>query len=204
MSTILTLGPVGYKPMGSYNSETSYEKLDVVLYDGVSYVAKQDVQGQIPTNTDYWDALGISGADMSDYYTKSEVDTAVNAKYTKPNDGIPKTDLSSSAQTSLNLADSALQSSDLTDYVTNTDYGTESTGGVVKSGGYGIAISSSGLLMGSTKTYAQYQAQDNNCVVAKGTLENVIIGKDLTTKSYVDGLVGDISSTLDAINGEVV
>jgi hypothetical protein len=110
MAEIITLGPVAYNPMGAYNSETEYERLDVVLYNDVSYVAKQNVQGQLPTNTDYWDALGISGADMSNYYTKSEVDTEVNAKYTKPNSGIPKTDLSSSVQTSLDLADSALQS----------------------------------------------------------------------------------------------
>lgn len=35
-------------------------------------------------------------------------------------------------------------------------------------------------------------------------LENVITGKDLTTKTYVDGLVGDIDTALDTINGEVI
>lgn len=110
MTEIKTLGPVGLNPLGEYNSEAVYDRLDVVLYEDVSYIAKQPVQGIIPTNTEYWDALGISGADMSNYYTKAQVDTAVNAKYTKPNSGIPKTDLSSSVQASLDLADSALQS----------------------------------------------------------------------------------------------
>lgn len=109
MAEIITLGPVAYNPMGAYNSETEYERLDVVLYNNVSYVAKQNVQGQLPTNTNYWDALGVSGADMSDYYTKTQVDTAVNLKYTKPQDGIPKADLDNSVQTSLGKADSALQ-----------------------------------------------------------------------------------------------
>ena len=38
----------------------------------------------------------------------------VNAKYTKPSTGIPKTDLASSVQTSLNKADTALQSAPVT------------------------------------------------------------------------------------------
>ena len=109
MSEIKTLGPVGFNPKGEYNSETLYERLDMVLYQDVSYVAKQNIQGQPPSNSTYWDALGVSGADMSNYYTKSQVDTAVNAKYTKPQDGIPKLDLSSAVQTSLEKADSALQ-----------------------------------------------------------------------------------------------
>jgi hypothetical protein len=109
MATVI-LGPVGMNPRGEYNSETNYERLDVVLYNDVSYIAKQNVQGELPTNTEYWDALGISAVDISNYYTKSEVDTAVNAKYTKPGSGIPKTDLDSSVQTSLGKADSAIQS----------------------------------------------------------------------------------------------
>lgn len=53
--------------------------------------------------------IGSSGgtdADLSKYATKDEV----NAKYTKPTSGIPKSDLTSSVQTSLSKADTALQS----------------------------------------------------------------------------------------------
>lgn len=46
----------------------------------------------------------------SDYATESQV----NAKYTKPNSGIPKSDLSSDVQTSLDKANSALQSAPVT------------------------------------------------------------------------------------------
>lgn len=42
-----------------------------------------------------------------------------NEKYYKPNGGIPKTDLSSEVQESLDKADTAIQESDLEDYVTN-------------------------------------------------------------------------------------
>ena len=91
---------------------------------------------------------------------------------------------------------------DLTNYVTNTDYATTSVGGVIKtSGSYGNELSS-GVLRGTTRTYPQYTNDGNGTMISKGTLENVITGKDLTTKSYVDGLVGDIARALNTINGE--
>ena len=109
MSRTIILGPVAFRIMGTYNSETEYEKLDVVLYENVSYVAKSIVQGQPPLNTEYWEPLGVSGADLSEYYTKDEVDDLLDDKYEKPDSGIPKSDLSSAVQTSLEKADSALQ-----------------------------------------------------------------------------------------------
>lgn len=95
---------------------------------------------------------------------------------------------------------------DLTDYVKFTDYATSSKGGVVKLNNYyNIDInSSSGTVFCTISTYAQYQNKENNIFISKGTLENVITGKGLTTKTYVDGLVGDINSALDLINGEVI
>lgn len=94
---------------------------------------------------------------------------------------------------------------DLTDYVKNTDYATASKGGVIKSGYYGLQVdSSNGKAYCDTYTYANYGGLDNQRFISKGTLENVITGKGLTTKSYVDGLVGDINDALDSINGESV
>lgn len=55
-------------------------------------------------------------ADTADVYTKketytqTEIDTKIDEKYTKPSAGIPKSDLAQSVQTSLDKADSALQS----------------------------------------------------------------------------------------------
>ena len=43
-------------------------------------------------------------------YTKTEINTEIGKKYTKPSSGIPKTDLAAAVQTSLGKADSALQS----------------------------------------------------------------------------------------------
>lgn len=91
----------------------------------------------------------------------------------------------------------------LADYVKFTDYANDTKAGVVKNGN-GILINSNGYMYGESLTYSLYNSKGNQYFLTKGTLENVITGKDLTTKSYVDGLVGDIDSVLDAINGEVI
>ena len=48
------------------------------------------------------------------------IKTAIDAKYTKPSGGIPATDLASGVQTSLGLADTALQSAPVTSVNTRT------------------------------------------------------------------------------------
>lgn len=89
----------------------------------------------------------------------------------------------------------------LNDKVGFTDYATASKGGVIKvQDTLGLAIGNTGNLFATTKTYSIYQSLAEGTVIGKGTLENVITGKDLTTKAYVDGLVGDIQTLLDNLN----
>lgn len=99
--------------------------------------------------------------------------------------------------------------------VSTTDYATENTGGVLKiANSFGIAVDS-GTLKGNEKTYAQYNSAGNKMLICKGTLENVITGKELVSKSVnnltnyytkteVDGMLGDINEVIDLINGEVI
>lgn len=89
--------------------------------------------------------------------------------------------------------------------VSNTDYANSNTGGVIKvSTPIGTDINEAGVVYATSINYNSYSSASNNLFVSKGTLENVITGKDLTTKSYVDGLVGDVGTLVDAINGEVI
>ena len=112
--------------------------------------------------------------------------------YTKPSGGIPKTDLAEAVQTSLEKADSAIQ---------DTDYATSNKGGVIKSqASNNFSVNSGGTPYAENKTYEQYQAQGNSVFIGKGTLEAVITGKQLTDKTYVDGLVGDIESILEELD----
>ena len=93
---------------------------DVTLKDGDIDVANSGLQplatrtGLVGGNLVQYDSSALtlkdSGKKISDLATTSQV----NAKYTKPSGGIPKTDLASSVQTSLGKADTALQSAPVT------------------------------------------------------------------------------------------
>ena len=116
------------------------------------------------------------------------------------------------------------QKVDLTNYVTFDDYATSTTPGVViTNSNFGVSTSSyTKNITAVTKTYDQYQIGNNAMFVGKGTLENVIEGKQLesannktttissssTDNEYpsakaVYDLIGDIDTALDLINGEV-
>lgn len=92
---------------------------DVTLKDGNIDVANSGLQplatrtGLVGGNLVQYDSSALtlkdSGKKISDLATTSQV----NAKYTKPSGGIPKTDLASDVQTSLGKADSALQANDI-------------------------------------------------------------------------------------------
>ncbi len=82
---------------------------------------------------------------------------------------------------------------DLTNYVTNTDYATNSTGGVVKTNtNYGTSVDSNGSLRGTTKTYEDYGTMHNLGLISKVTLENVIEGKGLVSN---DDLTDYVTNT---------
>lgn len=91
---------------------------------------------------------------------------------------------------------------DLTDYVKFTDFSSTSKAGVIKlNSGYALGlVSSSGDLYAQIRTYNDYQSMNNNGFIGKGTLENVITGKELVNKTYVDSLVGDIETILTALD----
>ena len=91
----------------------------------------------------------------------------------------------------------AIGTPDLSDYVKNTDYATDSTGGTVKiSGTYAIGlINNNGRIFADVKTYSQYDSLTTYGFISKGTLENVITGKQLTDKNYVDNAIATAITT---------
>lgn len=62
--------------------------------------------------------------------------------------------------------------------VNTTDYATAIKGGVIKLG-YGLNVDGAGTLYSTVYTYAQYVERNNPTFISKGTLENVITGKQL-------------------------
>lgn len=70
----------------------------------------------------------------------------------------------------------------LTNYVKNTDYANSNKGGVFKTlGAYGTVVDGNGYLLAGSYTYPQYENIYDTSFISKGTLENVITGKNLET-----------------------
>lgn len=66
------LGKVMIILKGEYSAGTPYERLDMVTYEGSSYIAKKNTQGNPPTDTDHWQIHGkgypgnAAGVDATD------------------------------------------------------------------------------------------------------------------------------------------
>ena len=103
-----------------------------------------------------------------------------------------------------NISDIPTKTSQLTNdsnYVTNTDYASSSTAGVVKvSNANAAGVSSVGTLFPSVLSYLQYTSGGNWMFIGKGTLENVIEGKGLITSSSDITGNASTSTTLKAFN----
>lgn len=83
---------------------------------------------------------------------------------------------------------------DLSNYPTFTDYATANKGGVIKSGMQFI-VQSNGIPYANTiTTYASYESQANGIFISKGTLDNVIAGKNLADKKYVEDYVNSLDA----------
>ena len=71
------LGRFILNPRGNYNSSTTYNKLDVVLYNGSSYICKSNnIAGISPIMTNTWQLLAIAGqATMTEQQKQEIIDT---------------------------------------------------------------------------------------------------------------------------------
>lgn len=67
------IGKVSYVHKGIYNSSTTYNRLDVVNYNGSSYVSRTDNNTSSPTDTSAWTLLAYSPVKGTDYWTTQEL-----------------------------------------------------------------------------------------------------------------------------------
>jgi hypothetical protein len=82
----VVLGTVAMEPKGEYDPSTYYEKLNVVSYNGSTYIATQPSQGIAPTNTGYWQFIssaGLSEADVVDNLESTATNKPLSAKQGK-------------------------------------------------------------------------------------------------------------------------
>ncbi len=61
MTTTTNLGKIMMVPKGTYSASAAYEFLDIVFYNGASYICKQTTTGNLPTNNTYWQILAEKG-----------------------------------------------------------------------------------------------------------------------------------------------
>lgn len=76
-------------------------------------------------------------------------------------------------------------------YVKPTDYASAQKGGTIKLGQYGATRDASGFISLNSYSNDDYESLTNNFFISKGTLENVITGKELVNKTYVDDLADE-------------
>lgn len=69
---------IGYN-YDEYDATTAYSKDDLCIYNNTLYKALQATTGNLPTNATYWEQTSIAD-ELSNRYTKSEVDTALSGK----------------------------------------------------------------------------------------------------------------------------
>ena len=137
-------GNDGYSPSVSVSTITGGHSVSITDATGTSTFSVMDgtdgqdgvgipsggTTGQVlkkQSGTDYdvaWESGGSTTADWSDITNKPTTLSGygITDGYSIPSGGIPDTDLSSGVQTSLGLADSAVQSSDLATVATTGDY----------------------------------------------------------------------------------
>lgn len=83
---VQVLGTVAMEPKGDYSSEVYYEKLNIVLYNNSTYIAKQPSLGIPPTNSNYWQFIsssGLSDVDVVDNLDSTDATKVLSAKQGK-------------------------------------------------------------------------------------------------------------------------
>lgn len=157
-------------------------------------VAVYGLKSAAYTESSAYDAAGAANAVLgtsTDAATAKTVYGAIalaNSKYTKPVSGIAKTDLASSIQASLNLADTALQKADIT---------SGSTNGTISVDGTDVAVKGLAALA--------YKASLGKADVGLGNVENKTMDTVVTASStnyissgavatYVNTQIGNLTT----------
>ena len=85
MAELIDLGKLRFDFKGAYAGGTTYERNDVVIYQGSAYVYKNatSAAGNVPTNATYWDKMSqgvnIAGGDSGKLLTNNGTDYAWTA-----------------------------------------------------------------------------------------------------------------------------
>lgn len=175
-----TLGALGIQPKGNYALESEIPDVSNFITNTVDDLVNYYLKSETFTKQEVNNLISaITTMDIQVVQTLPTEDISTTTIYLVPkatagaNDAYDEYIYVSNAWEHIGSTEV-----DLTNYVTNTDYATSSTGGVIKvsNGDYGMTVDS-GVLKGAVRTLAQYNSMSSKGIVCKGTLENVISGK---------------------------
>ena len=147
------------------NNGTLKLTVGTTIVDNIKVTGFDQKQDQLSTSQLNAVNSGITSGKVSTYDGYQD---EINAKYTKPTGGIPKTDLASAVQTSLGKADSALQS-----HQTIT---TGSANGTISVGGTDVAVKGLGTAAYKADTYFATAAQVNTNTKDISDLKETVTG----------------------------
>ena len=83
MSGTYNLGRIGLKVCGAYSATEEYNYLDIVRYNGASYIAKEAVSGVVPTDASCWELLAGSSIRVVYDSTRQSVSFVNSSEQTK-------------------------------------------------------------------------------------------------------------------------
>lgn len=142
---------------------------------------------------------------VTDELAKKATTSEVNAKYTKPESGIPKSDLATGVQTSLDKADSALQSAPVTSVNGKTgavQLGASDVGALPTSTKYVVSVNGeSGEVKNIAKTNSANTFTGDQTVTGNGSVSgNFTVGGNLT----VNGTTTTVDSTTLQVKDKLI
>ena len=113
----IEIGIVSVVPKNDYDPTVTYERLNVVTYQGSSYIAKSTNTNVLPTNTDVWQLLSQKGATGAagytpvkgtDYFTEEDIDDVVEELLNSETVQTMQSDISNKLNSSLKGANNGL------------------------------------------------------------------------------------------------
>lgn len=104
---MISAGRVLLMPKGDYDPNATYELLDIVSYNGSSYIAKGTTTGNLPTNTTYWQlsAYGGQASNIAGNFAPLETTEYATRAYTAGDIFVDKDSQLVTATATINIGD---------------------------------------------------------------------------------------------------
>lgn len=113
---MISAGRVLLMPRGAYDNNTPYEILDLVSYNGSSYVAKGPTKGNLPTDTTYWQlsAYGGNAANVAGNFAVIEITSVATVQHLEGTLFVDESSQFMKATQTINVGDSIISGTNCT------------------------------------------------------------------------------------------